>query len=426
MNVKSFTSLIPSAAIILAAVFFNTQTAPTPVQAGSGSTVDIPQSDVVPAMDGLCSPQEYADASTIFLTVGTNQTFPVYMKHSASDAYFCFGDSSSGLPLPNGGNSHVVVYIDPQHDGDIYGSNADDFRVHMHYSNSGAGAATWGDGQVPFNGSDPGGWQAVKYQTTVPSPFWTVEFKISREQMGGWKHPVGLAFFYHWWRWDGGDDYSWPAPASAVWAHAEKYGNGNLNTGTASIGNTAAVNIMDGLCGNEYTDASTVSFSSSGQIITTYFEHSNNDLYVCLQNLPIPDLNHQSQPNAAVYLTRFGKGGGSPAPSDIALTIAYDGTIQVGSGDGLTYTGPVLNGYEIARATYSGGWDAEFRINSAVIGNWWSRPIGLTVAMKNIAALDDFFSWPTGSNAFVPNSWGEGNLLDLLAPPHVYLPVIQR
>ncbi|TLN03035.1 hypothetical protein FDZ74_14970 [bacterium] len=142
--------------------------------------------------------------------------------------------------------------------------------------------------------------------------------------------------------------------------------------------------------------------------------------------MPIPDLNHQSQPNAAVYLTRFGKGGGSPAPSDIALTIAYDGTIQVGSGDGVTYTGPVLNGYEIAWSTYNGGWDAEFRINSAVIGNWWSRPIGLTVAVKNIAALDDFFGWPTGSNAFVPNSWGEGNLLDLLAPPHVYLPVIQR
>lgn len=423
----SFRTLTALAVILLAAQFPKTPMAPTVVQAGSGPTIDIPQSNVVPSMDGICDPLEYADATKVFITVGLNPPFPVAIKHSATDAYFCFGDPSSGLPLPvNGfpeGQPHVVIYVDPQHDGDIFSSNADDFRVHMHYSADGAGAATWGTGN--FNGSDPGGWQAVKHQIAGTSPFWSVEFKISREQMGGWKHPVGLTFFYHWWRWIG-DDYSWPAPASAVWAHAEKYGNGNLNTGTVNLGNTAAANTMDGLCGSEYADASTNTFSISNQVVTSYYEHSGTDLYVCLKNLPIPDLALQNQPNASVYLTRLGSGGGSPTPNDIAFRISYDGTIQVGSGDGVTYTGPVLNGYEIARATYSGGWDAEFRINSAVIGNWWSRTIGLSVAAQNMALQGDFFSWPTGSSAFVPNSWGAGNLIGLSDPPHIYLPVIQR
>lgn len=418
---NSIRALISLTVLLLAAQFPEIQSAPTTVQAGTGTTIDIPQSSVVPVMDGICDPLEYKDATKIFVTVSTDLTFPVFIKHSATDAYFCFGDSS-GLPLPNGGLSHVVVYVDPLHDGDIYGSNADDFRVHMPYDSQGLPwAATWGSGL--FNGPNPGGWQAVKYQNPEPSPFWQVEFKISRENMGGWKHPVGLAFFYHWWRYEG-DDYSWPL--SGIWANARHYGNGNLNTGTVNIGNTATVNTIDGLCDNEYDDASTNTFSISGQAVTSYYEHSGTDLYVCLKNLPIPDPTLQNQPNAAVYLTRSGRGGGSPSTNDLSLTIAYDGTIRVGSGDGVDFTGSIPGGYEIARSTNLDGWDAEFQLNGAVIGNWWSRAIGLSVAGQNIDSPDDFWGWPTGSKALVPNSWGEGNLIDLSDPPHIFLPIIIR
>jgi len=384
-------------------------------------TIDIPQSDVVPVMDGMCDPIEYSDARQVNLYMSNTFSFPIFFKHSATDAYFCFG-GPAGLPLPNGGLTHVVVYVDPLHDGDIYGSNADDFRVEMPYDPQDLpAAALWGTGL--WNGADPGGWQAVKYQTPDPSAFWQVEFKISRETLGGWKHPVGLALFYHWWQKEG-DDYSWPE--YGIWANAKRYGNGNLITGTIDIGNTATNYTVDGLCDNEYADAASNSFSIASQAVTSYYEHSGTDLYVCIKNLPVPDLTLQNQPNAAVYLTRFGKGGGSPSPNDIAFTIAYDGTIQVGSGIDGGYTGPVPNGYEIARSTYGGGWDAEFRINSTVIGNWWDRSIGLTVAVQNMSTLADYYGWPKGSSATVPNSWGIGNLINLAPPPHIYLPILYR
>ncbi|HWQ05035.1 MAG TPA: hypothetical protein VN452_06735 [Longilinea sp.] len=409
------------AVFLLAGQIPNTPVAPATVQAGSGTTIDIPQSNIVPVMDGICDPNEYADAKRVSIYGGTNFTIPIFIKHSATDAYFCFA-GSSGLPLPNGGLSHVVVYVDPLHDGDIYGSNANDFRVEMPYDPQGIpGANLWGTGL--WNGSDPGGWQAVKYQTPEPSPYWQVEFKISRETLGGWKRPVGLALFYHWWRTEG-DDFSWPE--YGIWANAKRYGNGNLITGTVDIGNTATGNTMDGVCDNEYADASTNTFSISSQVVTSYYEHSGTDLYVCLKNLPIPGLTLQNQPNAVVYLTHVGRGGGSPSPTDIAFTISYDGTIQVGSGINGGYTGPVPNGYEIVRSNDSGGWDAEFRINSTVIGNWWDRSIGLSVAAQNINTLADFNSWPTGSSATVPNSWAKGNLIGVASSPHVYLPILLR
>ena len=302
---SSFRALIILAIIFLAGQIPKTPMSPATVQAGNGTTIDIPQSNVVPVMDGICDPGEYSDAKQVNLYMSNTFSFPIFIKHSATDAYFCFG-GPAGLPLPNWGLSHVVVYVDPLHDGDIYGSNADDFRVEMPYDPQDLPAANlWGTGL--WNGSDPGGWQAVKYQTPEPSALWQVEFKISRETLGGWKRPVGIALFYHWWRFEG-DDSSWPE--YGIWANAKRYGNGNLNTGTIDIGNTATVNTMDGLCDNEYADASPVSFSTPNRIVTTYYELSSTDLYVCLKNLPIPAQNLQNQPNASVYLSQVGKGGG--------------------------------------------------------------------------------------------------------------------
>jgi hypothetical protein len=388
-----------------------------PVQAGSGPTIDIPQSNIVPVMDGVCNPTEYSDANQISVTVGTSHTFPVYLKHTANDAYFCYG-SASGLPLPDGGASQVAIYIDTLNNGQL--GYQDDFGVWMPYDPAGVPwAAYWGTST--YNGADPGGWEAVKHQVSGGSPLWQVEFRISRQTLGGWKRTVGMAAFYHWWAWQG-DDYSWPA--NGIWAIPGLWGNGKFTTGSVDIGLSTSVPSVDGQCGSEYSDASTVSFNTSSGIATAYLEHSQTDLYVCLHDLAVPAPSQQDTATAALYIDRTGTGGGTPSPNDLAFTITYNGTVDAGSGDGAGYTGPDPGGYAIEIHHYGGGWDAEFQISSATIGDWWSRKIGLTVAEQGVSAPGNDYGWPTGYSHTVPNSWGEANLEDLGNPPPIFLPLV--
>jgi hypothetical protein len=198
-------------------LFWGSLSKAQPVQAGSGTAVTIPLSANVPVMDGVCSPSEYSDAAQITVTVGLTNTFPVYMKRTATDVYFCFGNAS-GLPLPNGGASSVAVYIDPDNDG--ADNPRDDIGIWMPYDSLTAPFAhSWGTGN--YNGVDPGGWEAVKHQILSGSPMWEVEFRISTQTLGGFQ-PVGLALFYHWWR-ATSDDFSWPA--NGIWANPQAFGS---------------------------------------------------------------------------------------------------------------------------------------------------------------------------------------------------------
>jgi hypothetical protein len=413
-----YSVLIGVALVSLLLLLWNFRWTVQTAQAGGGPTVEIPQSNIVPLMDGVCNLSEYSDAVQITITVGTDLTFPVFMKHSANDAYFCFGDAS-GLPLPNGASSQVTIYIDPNNDG-LYGS-LDDFGIWMPYDpQSSPWARHWGTDN--YNGTDPGGWQAVKYQTPEPNPFWQVEFRISRQTMGGWKHTVGMAPFYHWWRYLG-DDYSWPAPG--IWSLPWEWGNGHLVTGNTNIGLSATVPVVDGQCDPAYSDASTILFDGSGRPISAYVEHSPTDLYICLHDLTIPAAGQRDGPNAAIYIDRTGFGGGTPSSNDLLFTISYSGTIQANSGDGIGYTGPDPGGYVVALSQYSGGWDAEFQISSTTIGYWWARKIGLTVAEQGVNSPGDDYGWPIGYSPLVSNSWGEANLIDVGAPP-IFLPLIVR
>jgi hypothetical protein len=407
----TFVSLLASALVLLLTwmLSFKAQS----VQAGSGITIDIPASNTVPTMDGVCGPSEYNDATQVSITV-PGGTFPVFMKHTASDAYFCFGDPL-GLPLPSGGGGpqQVAVYIDRNDDG--LDHQSDDFGIWMPYDPGGSPwARYWGAGF--YTGADPGGWQAVKHQTP-----WQVEFQISLQTIGGWKHTVGLALFYHWWGFQG-DDYSWPT--NGIWASPQWWGNGHFTTGEVVIGYSPTVPTMDGLCGPEYDDSSSINFTAPGGVVTAYLEHSLTDLHVCLKNLTIPSLALQNGPNAALYIDRVGTGGGTPGENDLLFTISHSGIIHASSGDGSGYTGPDPGGHVIVRANHGGVWDAEFQISGATIGKWWSRSIGLAVAEQGVANPNDYFGWPTGYYSTIPNSWGKANLTQL--GNQNYLPVLVR
>jgi len=386
-----------------------------PAYAGSGPTIDIPASNITPTMDGVCNPSEYSDATQVTVTVGGIHTFPVFMKHTADYAYFCFGDAS-GLPLPNGGDSQVAIYIDPDNDGS---SNAGEhFGIWMPYNPLGSPHARyWGTGHA-YNGPDPGGWQAVKYQNLN---IWQVEFRISHQTLGGWKHTVGLALFYHWWR-GPSDDFSWPQ--NGIWASPLYWGNGKLITNEVDIGYSLTVPTMDGLCGSEYSDASTINFTAPGGDVTAYLEHSLTDLYVCLKNLSIPSAGLEDEPNAALYIARRGTGGGAPGQNELLFTISYAGTVQANTGDGVGFTGPDPGGHVVVRGLNNGTWDAEFQISGATIGRWYARRIGLTVAEQSVNAIGDHFGWPVGYDSAIPYSWGVGNLKEL--GNHNYLPLVIR
>ncbi len=182
-----------------------------PVLAGSGPTINIPLSTTAPTLDGVCNPAEYSDAVVVTVTVGTTHPFPVYMKRTSTDVYFCFGNAS-GLPLPvNNSASSVAVYIDPDNEmGSV--AQRDDFGIWMPYSITGtAFANSWITNT--YKGPVTVGWQAVKYQT---ASVWTVEFKIPYTVIGNTGNTVGLALFYQWWQ-APSNDYSWPA--DGIWAN---------------------------------------------------------------------------------------------------------------------------------------------------------------------------------------------------------------
>ena len=392
--------------VLVCALSFNTHRA----QAGSGTTVDIPASNIAITMDGVCNPAEYSDGIQVNLTVGTSLTFPIYMKHTIDDAYFCFG-GAAGLPLPAhvDAQPQVAIYIDLDDDG--VGMDSDDFGVWMPYE-TGPGGTPWARfyGTGGFNGPDPGGWQAVKYQTLAPD-FWTVEFKISRQTLWGWKHRVGLALFYHWWAAES-DDYSWPA--NRIWGSPQWWGNGRFTTSSVDIDYSPSVPTMDGQCGSEYSDAAMVHFNAPNGAVSAYLEHSLADLYVCLQNLTIPSAGLQGGRNAAVYLDRLNTGGDTPDGNDLLFTISYSGLVQANSGDGSGFTGPDPGGYVVMGHQFGGSWDAEFQISGATIERWWSRSIGITVAEQEVANPGDLYGWPTtGFYATVPYTWGKANLLHL-------------
>ena len=412
----SFLARIASALLLVLVCGLSLNT--HPAQAGSGPTIVIPASNITPTMDGVCDPSEYSDATQVSITVGADHTFPIYIKRTANDAYFCFGDTT-GLPLPNGGQPEVAVYIDRDDDGE--GNEGDDFGIWMPYASGGLPwASYWGNGA--YNGPDPGGWQAVKHQTPG---VWQAEFRISHQTLGGWNHTVGLALFYHWWRWES-DDYSWPA--NGIWASPQWWGNARFTTDSVDIGNSLSVPTMDGLCGSEYSDAATVDFTipvdSNVITITSYLEHSPTDLFVCLSNLITPSPVLQDEPNAALYLDRTGTGGGAPGMNDLLFTISYSGIVQANSGDGSGFTGPDPGGHSVVRAPHDGVWDAEFRISGSTIGRWYSRTLGLTVAEQDVYIPGDYFGWPAGSSSNIPYSWGRANLLQLGS--HNYLPILLR
>ena len=148
--------------------------------------------------------------------------------------------------------------------------------------------------------------------------------------------------------------------------------------------------------------------------------------HVCLHNLTVPAAGLRDGRNAALYLDRTGRGGGTPGVNDLLFTISYSGTVQVNSGDGIGFTGPDPGGHAIARHQAGSNWDAEFQISSTTIKDWWSRKIGLAVAEQGVNAPGDNFGWATGFSYLIPDSWGEANLTGLGNPPTIYLPFLIR
>ncbi len=397
--------------------------------AGAGTTTTVPYSSAAPTMDGQCTSAEYADAQIVKYSV-SGFDYDVYLKRTVDDLWVCYPRT----PLPNGGASFVSVYIDLDNDG---GDNdADDFVVSMPFAFDGAPrAGYWNSATGAYDGPDPGGWAAEKWRTGGEFPSWSNEFRISRLVLGGWKQSVGLALFYHWWRFTG-DDYSWPA--NGIWANPQLWGNARFVTGNIDIGRTTNIPSVDGRCSSgEYSDASTATFQTNAiffNTVTAYFKHSDTDLYVCLASLAVPNAAVQDGPNAVVYLNRAGAGGNLPGADDIALTISYNGTVRVNRGGGGAYTGPDPGGHTIQRAKYTRNllppfgpeisvWDAEFRISSSTLGSGWDRDICITVAQQWVQFVGNDFGWPQGFRWNYPNTWGIGRLTTAASSPSADLRV---
>jgi hypothetical protein len=375
--------------------------------AGSGPTVNVPPSNTAVTLDGTCSGPEYSDANQVPVSVeAIPYTFTVYLKHTWDYLYVCFDNP----PVPPNGTAFVSVYIDRDNDGGSRDSQ--DFRVTMPWAPAGTpGAAYWGGST--YNGADPGGWQVVKHQIIQPETNnWEVEFRLSRQVVGGWQRSAGLALFFQWYAFTG-DDYAWPA--DNVWSNPGLWGNANFETATFNIGPAQSGPVINGIC-NEYADANTLTFQSAGRTVTARLQHTASDLYICLQNLAVPAVNQRNGPNAALYINRAGTGSDNPGPDDIRYSIAFSGTVLVNQGDGTGYNGADPGGYQIARMIARDpflnpvSWDVEFRLSAGVLGGLTGRDIDLAIVQQWVSFSGDDYGWPTAYRWNVPNTWGIANL----------------
>ncbi|MCL4487373.1 MAG: hypothetical protein M1570_04500 [Chloroflexi bacterium] len=382
---------------------------PQPVQAGTGATITVPTTTLAP-VGGPCTTASWADATNVQIAIPDPNypNFKVYLVFDSSYLYVCF----SLMPLPKTGNSGFVgIYIDRDNDGGA--NDPDDYFVGIHPDGTPV-SGYWNPSSGTFDAAISGDWSASSEKCLSGCEWASAYFRISRKLLGGWQHTVGMALFYHWYRFVG-DDYSWPA--RYIWANPDLYGNAALYTGNIQIDQSSVTPTVDGLCGtgpnSEYADAVVVNYpmGAFGNPVKAYLKHTATDLYVCLDNLYYAFWGDPT--NAAVFINQLGTGGDSPGSGDIEFNITVGGAVSAHRGGAFGFDGPDPGGYTVARQ-YVGGellqWSAEFRISAATLGGGWNRNINIAVASQSITGPGVDRGWPQVYSPLLPNTWAVAHL----------------
>jgi uncharacterized repeat protein (TIGR01451 family) len=194
-----------------AVISSNTKQINTRFQPNSPSDIPgvlgIPLMTGKPAVDGVCSVDEYAGTLVQTFLDGNGQTSTVYIGHNGFDLYICM-QAQPGTFIDRFGS----LYLDPQGDGSSYTyAQKDDYSLRVNIpgttrtSYNGTGVA---NGYV-LNSSLNSLWDGSSLADVVSE---TVEWRVSIERfgLGNCGAMFGLGVYHHWFA-GVGDDYGWPS-----------------------------------------------------------------------------------------------------------------------------------------------------------------------------------------------------------------------
>jgi hypothetical protein len=213
----------------------------------------IPELAAEPVLDGLCSDEPWAEASTVQLPpYDDGYRATVQIGHSASHLWLCFTGLAGGSPTPI---PSVGARIDVDGSGDAFAQD-DDFSFFI--NETGMVATHSGTGSGAFNGDGPGTLAARLFSSGA---VWSAELRIDAATVGGWHHSIGIAFSHE----DvltADSDYLWPSTAVSnrpeTWATAALGSLPQIESIDPPTGTAGSTGLQLTVSGTGFVDGATV------------------------------------------------------------------------------------------------------------------------------------------------------------------------
>lgn len=154
---------------------------------------------------------------------------------------------------------------------------------------------------------------------------------------------------------------------------------------------------------------------ASGEIALVRAVHGADGLYVCVSGMPVGTNPRQW---VGIVLDVNNSNHGLPQSDDLRLVVFADGRVARERGNGSSFSpdsAPL--GFRARVARNGGTWNAEFRIDDAVLGGWSGQTIGMDVAHYHRNFSGDDTHWLAGAGWNVPSTWGDVTLRPDSADP---------
>ncbi|MFN8482327.1 MAG: IPT/TIG domain-containing protein [Anaerolineae bacterium] len=163
---------------------------------------------------------------------------------------------------------------------------------------------------------------------------------------------------------------------------------------------------LDGACDDDaYAGARRVELEpyDDGSAGVALLGRAGDSLYVCFTGLPRTSGTSPGSLAALRVDTHLSQGAALDA-NDYEFFVKEDGVPSHRRGDAVGWISPGPGGFTARVTADDVTWNAELRVDLAVLGGW-NRGVGLTVSHDAVAAAYDDHPWPHTAQADAPATW---------------------
>jgi len=170
--------------------------------------------------------------------------------------------------------------------------------------------------------------------------------------------------------------------------------------------------VIDGVISpGEYTDADTLTFTTSGGTCVVYYKHNGNNAYFAFG---VPNKDFES--GVQVFVDTDYNDGTLPQTDDYRFTISRrSGANEYGENQGTgTSWGPWLppSGWTGAHQDLASTWNAEFSLPYTKLGITAGVPKTIGISFFNVWTSTGDYHWPGDANWINPSTWGAASSSD--------------